>query len=94
MVTYKVKSGDTLSGIAKANGTTVAILKALNPNITNVNVIRVGQIINLPSPAPTNTNPEPTEPKEKDHAAIGQAVDKCLSAIQKLPEFHALENLL
>lgn len=90
MATYKVKSGDTLSGIAKANDTTIAILKALNPTITNVNIIRVGQVINLPSPLPVTPAPEPTE---KDYAAIGQKVEKCISAIEKLPEFLALENL-
>lgn len=45
--TYKVKSGDTLSGIAKKHGTTVAILKKLN-DIKNVNLIFVGQVIKLP----------------------------------------------
>ena len=42
---YKVKSGDTLSEIAKANNTTVAMLKRLNPNIKNVDKINVGQIL-------------------------------------------------
>ena len=32
-VTYKVVKGDTLSGIAKAKGTTVKALLALNPDI-------------------------------------------------------------
>lgn len=45
--TYKVKSGDTLGKIAKANKTTVSTLAKLN-KITNVNLIRVGQIIKLP----------------------------------------------
>ena len=46
-VTYTVTRGDTLSRIAAANGTTVAALAALNPQITNVNVIYTGQSINL-----------------------------------------------
>jgi LysM repeat protein len=46
--TYTVKKGDTLSAIAKRYGTTVdAILKA-NPNIKNPNLIKVGQVINIP----------------------------------------------
>jgi murein DD-endopeptidase MepM/ murein hydrolase activator NlpD len=45
--TYRVKSGDTLAGIAKSNGTTVAVLKKLN-KIANVNLIFVGQVIKLP----------------------------------------------
>ena len=44
--TYKVKSGDTLSAIAKKQGTTVAKLQKLN-NIKNVNVIKVGQVLKL-----------------------------------------------
>jgi len=45
--TYKVKSGDTLAGIAKTHGTTLAVLKKLN-KIANVNLIFVGQVIKLP----------------------------------------------
>lgn len=43
----KVKSGDTLSQLAKANGTTVAELARLN-NIADVNKIFVGQELQLP----------------------------------------------
>ena len=43
---YTVKSGDTLSKIAKANGTTWQALKKLN-NIKNANEIKVGQKIKL-----------------------------------------------
>lgn len=46
-VTYTISKGDTLSKIAAANGTTVAALAALNPSITDVNVIYTGQSINL-----------------------------------------------
>lgn len=45
--TYTVKAGDTLSKIAKANGTTVDTLVALN-GIKNKNLINVGQVIKLP----------------------------------------------
>jgi LysM repeat protein len=45
--TYKVKSGDTLSGIAARNGTTVAVLVKLN-NITDPRLIKVGQVLRLP----------------------------------------------
>jgi len=49
--THTVRSGDTLSAIAQRNGTTVAELQRLN-NIPNANVIRIGQVLQLP----TNTN--------------------------------------
>lgn len=45
-VTYKVKSGDTLSGIAKKFGTTVSRLASLN-NIKNVNLIYAGQTLKI-----------------------------------------------
>lgn len=45
--TYTVKSGDTLSGIANRFNTTVNELVKLN-NISNPNLIRVGQKIKLP----------------------------------------------
>lgn len=44
---YTVKSGDTLSGIASKNGTTVAKLKSLN-GIKDADVIFAGQKIKLP----------------------------------------------
>jgi len=45
--TYKIKSGDTLSAIARNKGTTVATLKKLN-NIKDVNKIFAGRSLKLP----------------------------------------------
>ena len=44
----KVKSGDTLSQIAKKKGVTLKSLLAANPGIKNANQIRVGQSIKIP----------------------------------------------
>ena len=46
----KVKSGDTLSQIAKKHGTTLKALLAANPKIKNPNMIRIGQSIKLSAP--------------------------------------------
>ena len=46
---YKIKSGDTLSQIAKRKGITLKSLMAANPSIKNANRIRVGQSIKIPS---------------------------------------------
>lgn len=57
-VTYTVKKGDTLSGIAKKYGTTVSKLASLN-NIKNVNLIYVGQVLVISGTAasePTTSN--------------------------------------
>lgn len=58
---YKVKSGDTLSQIAKKNGTTLQALLAANPDIKNANKIRVGQSIKMPKAGsvPGNTKGSP-----------------------------------
>lgn len=59
--TYTVRTGDTLEGIARSYGTTVAALVALN-GLTNADVIRVNQVLRLPGkvnvPAP-NPAPQP-----------------------------------
>lgn len=52
-VTHKVVKGDTLSAIAKRYGTTVDAIAKLN-NITNVNLIYVGQVLYISgAPAPS-----------------------------------------
>jgi hypothetical protein len=56
MAKVTVTKGQTLSGIAKAAGTTVAAIAAANPNIKNVNQISVGQNINLPGSTSTKTS--------------------------------------
>lgn len=63
---YVVVAGDSLSKIASRNGMTVQQLQALNPDITNPNMIRVGQNINLggatpsgPVQGPVQNNPNP-----------------------------------
>jgi len=48
---YKIKSGDTLSQIAKKSGTTLKALLAANPGIKDPNKIGIGQEIKLSSPA-------------------------------------------
>ena len=56
--TYKVKSGDTLSKIAKAHKTTVQELQRLN-NLSTTQ-IRVGQVLKLPqSAAAPASSPQP-----------------------------------
>jgi Domain of unknown function (DUF1906)/LysM domain len=44
---HKVKPGDTLTALAQAFGTTVAAIKALNPEITDVDAITVGENIRI-----------------------------------------------
>ncbi len=48
---YTVQPGDTLGAIAAARGTTVQMILAINPQITDPDVIDVGQVIMIPCPA-------------------------------------------
>jgi LysM repeat protein len=67
--TYTVKSGDTLSKIAKAHGTTIKAIQSENNLATTV--IKVGQKLKLPTkgeaaapvaPEPASTTPAPVAP--------------------------------
>ena len=57
--TYTVKAGDTLSDIAKTTGVSQATLASLN-NITNPNLIAVGQVLKLTGSAAPATTPSQT----------------------------------
>jgi len=61
---YKVKKGDTLSEIARDNGTTLKKLKAANPQIKDLNKIKPGQAIKIPLP------------KVKDRKSVYQGMSK------------------
>ena len=58
---YAVVAGDTISSIASKFRTTVSNLAALNPQITNLNIIFVGQTILVPIVSSTiSTTPAPS----------------------------------
>ena len=48
--TYVVRKGDTMLKIANAHGTDLVMLKRLNPNIKNMNIIYPNQKICMPKP--------------------------------------------
>ena len=56
MSTYTIKSGDTLSGIAKKYNTDVSTLMGLNPYIKNANLIYAGKSLNLPTSQGNNSS--------------------------------------
>lgn len=56
---YIVKSGDNLTAIARVHGISLQSLISANPQITNPNLIRVGQAIIIPI---SNATPEPQPP--------------------------------
>jgi murein DD-endopeptidase MepM/ murein hydrolase activator NlpD len=63
-ITHVVQPGETLRSIAESYGTTVESLAALN-NITDVNTIYVGQVLNITPPVETAV-PTPTDAPQPD----------------------------
>lgn len=56
MATYKIKYGDTLSGIASKYNTSVNTLMSLNPYITNANKIYAGNTLKLPGSSSSSSS--------------------------------------
>lgn len=70
---YTIQSGDTLSKIAQKNGIALSEIEHVNLGI-NPNLIRVGQVINVPShPSNTSTSnvPQPSIPPVANAKYIG-----------------------
>ena len=53
---YRIKRWDTLPRLAKEWGTDLETLKAINPEVSNPELIPIGQVIRVPENA---TNPPP-----------------------------------
>jgi LysM repeat protein len=64
VMTHTVKSGETLSKIAKAHRITLAQLLDANPRFkANPNRVRVGDVLNIPDgQTPPDVEPSPVEP--------------------------------
>lgn len=78
--THTVKPGDTLSGIASKNGTTVAALQNLN-GIKNANLIQVGQVLKL-SNTVTSTGGTYVVKSGDTLSGIAQKVGSTISSLQ------------
>lgn len=92
---YTIKSGDTLSAIAAANGTNIQAILAANPSITNANKISAGSQIQIPGQktlATSSTNPLSTVassvygavssvPDQNDTSAVTSAASGAISSI-------------
>lgn len=67
---YIIMPGDTLSGIAQRNGTSVPALLQQNPQIANPDLIYAGSSLTVPQ-----TPPAPPPPSVQAAVAAGQAAD-------------------
>jgi GH24 family phage-related lysozyme (muramidase)/LysM repeat protein len=87
-VDYRVRPGDTFSGIAAKNDLSMAALAKLNPQIKNLNVIRVGEVIHLRAakkPAPVSTKSKTYTVKSGDtFSGIAAKHDLSTAALAKL----------
>lgn len=80
---YTVRQGDTLSGIARRYGVTVAAIQSANASlIKDVNKIGVGWELTIPSFAETN------------FSEVGSAFLNCLEDIENLLSFQHLMKVI
>lgn len=88
-LTYRVTWGDTLTNLASRFGTTITAILQANPQISNPNLIFVGQDLEIPTgstppgtPVPPPTTPPPVPPPTGSQVYIVQPGDT-LSAIAR-----------
>lgn len=67
---YKIKSGDTLSQIAKKEGITLRALLAANPSIKNANKIQAGQSITIPKKTKQTESSNPYKKMTKTQMSL------------------------
>lgn len=88
--TYVVRRGDTLSGIARRHGTTVAALASLN-NIRNVNLIWVGQVLRVPGTAGAATSGQTYTVKRGD--TLSGIARRCGTTVARLASLNNIKNV-
>jgi murein DD-endopeptidase MepM/ murein hydrolase activator NlpD len=82
MCQYNVTRGDTLSGIAARYDTTVAEIKAANPN-TGLDLLLVGQTISVPCGSQANVVTPATKTRgEWILVRSGSTTARCVSALR------------
>jgi murein DD-endopeptidase MepM/ murein hydrolase activator NlpD len=86
-MTYTVKPGDTVSKIAQRNGVSLAQLLQANPQVSDPNKIKVGDVLTLPNGSinnsTDNTQPLPSIPvaPAASPGAIGEALAEALGEL-------------
>lgn len=88
-VTYTVKSGDTLSAIASKYGTSYQKLAEYN-NISNPNIISVGQVIKIPNNSSQVSNKEYYTVKNGDN--LSNIAKKYGTSVNQLVSWNNIAN--
>lgn len=93
LVQHKVKRGETMSSIAKQHGVTLKALQSANPQIKDINKIKVGQLITVPSslvmvpaaaaPVEAGATPQPAPPPLSPIPAIITTDSAACAAMDK-----------
>jgi uncharacterized protein (TIGR02594 family) len=85
MATYTVRSGDTLSRIAKHFGVSVAELLRLNPQIHDVNLIHRGASLTVPEFEDSTPAISPVVPVNGATPWFGMAMQEMAIGIDEIP---------
>jgi hypothetical protein len=70
LATYMVQPGDTLSGIAASHGVPLSAVESANPQISDPNVISVGESVSLTGGSDSAPAPAPSSPSGISSAHI------------------------
>ena len=96
---YMIRSGDTLSGIARKFGTTVDAIMAENPDIKNKNKIYAGEFISIPRrlrppvDKKRQKDPNSVDLTRKDKGLIKVNAAKVLSKAKSLAGYNTFQAL-
>lgn len=90
--TYKVKNGDTLSGIAKKFNTTVNKLVSLN-NIKNPNLIYVGQVLKVNGTVSTTSSIKKEYYVVRNGDTLSGIAKKYKTSVNQLAKWNNIKNI-
>lgn len=83
MATYKIKKGDTLSGIAKKYGTSVGALMSANKSIKNANLIYAGRTLNIPGSSSSRSSSSGSSSNNSGGGSSNQTTQQLADAYAK-----------
>lgn len=89
--TYTVRWGDTLGGIAKRNGVSVAALTAAN-GITDPNRVREGQVLTIPGAGAPGAPPAGAVHKVSAGETLGVIASRRGTSVARLMELNGIAN--